>query len=170
MRLNFAVEVATETLRRLIAAVDSHLADICKESAEVSDPDGYGYFDSAEDATGLGFVACQTYMANVYGMLRIQKHLALQVGSRHSSGLPKVQIINHAANYWKHNSEWPLDRSESRRTVIERAFESVGFPVGTDYPLSRVLTELTSPSQASFESVLSILESWKYDLVNYRCA
>ncbi len=160
------IETELSRLNGLIAAIDDHLSGICNRSLESSDTDSFGLFDSAEHATGLGFVACQTYMATVYGTLQIEKRIALNFGTKHHGGMTKVQIINHAANYWKHNNEWALDRTVARQEAIERAFEFVGFPVGTDYPLSGVLTELSELQPASFRSVIGILETWKAELHN----
>lgn len=163
---NLWIETELESLIKLISVIDKHLSEICEKSVEVSDADSFGLFDSAEHAVGLGLVACQTYMAAVYGSLQIEKSRAISFGPKHSGGLTKIQIINHAANYWKHNNEWSLDRTVARRAVIERAFESIGFPVGTDYPLSGVLTELAEPNYASLSPIISILEAWKAELIN----
>ncbi|MCH7558043.1 MAG: hypothetical protein IIB56_11370, partial [Planctomycetes bacterium] len=45
-------------------------------------------------------------------------------------------------------------KKDKRRENIEKAFESVGFSVDLDYPLSGVLTELSLPGEARFQSVL----------------
>ena len=161
------IEAELNNLAKLISVIDRHLSDICMKSVEAEDPDSFGLFDSAEHATGLGLATCQTYMATAYGNFGIEKRRALELGPKHRGGLTKVQIISHAANYWKHNNEWALDRSAARREAIERAFETVGFPVGTDYPLSGVLAELVSPRSASLQEVISILEIWKTEL--YKC-
>ena len=86
-------------LRNLIHIIDQHLEQICNEAVQVEDADSFGYFDNAEHITGLGFVACQTYLSSVCGYLKIDKRKALSVGPLHASGQTKVQIINHAANY-----------------------------------------------------------------------
>jgi hypothetical protein len=158
------IESELSKLIGLITTIDEYQSEILRKSMEVSDPDNVGLFDSAEHTTGLSLVACQTYMATVYGNLRIAKQRALNFGPKHDGGLTKVQIINHAANYWKHNNEWLLDRTTARKKAIERAFESIGFPVNTDYPLRGILTELTFPDCASLQSVISILETWKIEL------
>ena len=155
-----------EHLRALIIFIDQQLQEVSRKSTEVDDADSFGYFDSAEHITGLGFVACQAYMTAVYGYFRIEKDKALSMGPLHASGQTKVQIINHAANYWKHNSEWSLDRSTRQREIIEKTFESVGFPVDREYPLSGVLTEVASPEVVAFKPVIAVLESWKNVLAN----
>jgi hypothetical protein len=150
-----------DLLQNLIHIIDQHLDRIIKEAMQVDDPDGLGYFDNAEQITGLGFVACQTYLSSVCGHIKIEKRKALAVGPFHSSGQSKAQIINHAANYWKHNSEWVFDKNNKQKKFVEEAFESVGFPIDTDYPLSGVLTEVVFPDDARFESVIKVLEAWK---------
>ena len=151
-------------LRDLIRTIDQHLDHTIQEAMLVDEADNFGYFDRTEHIIGLGFVACQTYMSSVYGYYKIKKQRALSIGPSHSGGLTKAQIINHAANYWKHNSEWLFDKNGKQRKYIEDAFESVGFPVNTDYPLSGVLTEIVFPEFAAFNPILKILESWRDEI------
>lgn len=160
------VETELNRLCGLILSIDEHLSEICAKSLSSEDGDSFGLFDSAEHATGLGLVACQTYMATVCGALQIEKSRALSFGPKHPGGLTMVQVVNHAANYWKHNNEWVFDRTTARQEAICRAFESVGFPVNTDYPLSGVLVELCHPHLAALKYVIAILEAWKSELYN----
>ncbi len=158
------IDFNLDLLKQLIHIIDHHLDVVAQKAAQEDDPDTFGYFDSAEHITGLGFVACQTYMSSVYGYLRIEKKNALFIGPFHQSGQTIVQIINSAANYWKHNSEWSLEKSDRQRKIIEETFELVGFPVDTDYPLCGILTEIVSPKYAAFEPIIPILESWRDEL------
>jgi hypothetical protein len=150
----------------LVEVIDQQLSDICDNAVNAETTDELGYYDAAEHATGLGLVACQTIIAIVCGGLEVEKSSALALGPVHKGGLSKVQIINHAANYWKHNNEWSLERPDKRKEAISKAFASVGFPVGTDYPLSGVLTELAEPKRASLREVLAILAAWKVEVLN----
>ena len=151
-------------LRELVQLIDQQLERIWQLCTEVDDPDSFGYFDSGEHVYGLGFVACQTFMSSVCGHLGVSKTNALAIGPSHSGGNTKAQIINHAANYWKHKNEWDLSKKDKRRENIEKAFESVGFSVDSDYPLSNVLAELSLPGEARFQSALGALEVWKAEL------
>ena len=161
MFIDYDLELLTDVLRPL----DKQLEGIVRESTQVSDPDGFGYFDRAEHITGLGFVACQWYMASMRGSLRVRKLKALALGPLHRSGLSVEEIINHAANYWKHYGEWPIDKNSNNQRRITEAFEEIGFPVGTDYPLSGILTEIVAPSEASFGSLIKLLECWRDELL-----
>ena len=158
------VQYDLELLKELVQLIDRQIENICQLCSGVNDPDSLGYFDSAEHVTGLGFVACQTFMSSVCGNLGVSKGNALAIGPSHSSGNTKAQLVNHAANYWKHKNEWEQSKKDKQREVIEKAFESVGFPVNLDYPLSGVLTEVSLPEEARFQSVLGALEVWKDEL------
>jgi hypothetical protein len=160
------VDFDLDLLHQLIHIIDQHLELMAQEAVEADDPDSFGYFDRMEHLTGLGFVACQTYMASICGSLRIEKQKALAIGPVHSSGQTKAQIINSAANYWKHNSEWILEKSDRQRKRIEETFDLVGFPINTDYPLSGVLTELAFPELAAFQPIVATLEAWRDELQN----
>ncbi|MBT3189595.1 MAG: hypothetical protein HN736_02815 [Anaerolineae bacterium] len=151
-------------IKNLIQTIDQPLTQIIQESMQVNDADSFGYFDRAEHITGLGFTACQTYITSVYGYLKIEKRTALSIGPTYSESLMKVQIINHAANYWKYNSEWTFDKNKRQRKYVEDAFETVGFPVSTDYPLSGILTEMASPDSVGFEAIIEMLEIWRDEL------
>src|SRR5689334_5073745 len=136
-------------LQQLVHIIDQNLEQMSQQAVEADDPDSLGYFDRMEHLTGLGFVACQTYISSICGSLRFEKHQALGIGPLHSSRQTKDQIVNSAANYWKHNSEWILEKNDRQRKRIEESFDLVGFPIDTDYPLCGVLTELVSPEVAA---------------------
>ena len=158
------IDYDLELLVDVASVFDRQLEGIARKSTECEDPDAFGYFDRAEHITGLGFVACQAYMAATYGYLRIAKPFALTVGPRHASGRAVAELINHAANYWKHNSAWPLEKNERRQKQVIEAFDDIGFPVGTDYPLSGVLMELSAPHEPSFRTLATLLEAWRNEL------
>jgi hypothetical protein len=154
-----------DMLAEVLLVLDRQLETILdgwQDAAE--EAEALGYFDRVEHITGLGFVACQAYMTATYGYLNIPKGSALTAGPVHRTGQHIVQIINHAANYWKHRDEWHLDKSPANQTRIRNAFDTIGFPVETDYPLSGVLTELASPDLAAFKPLVGQLVKWRDDL------
>ncbi len=165
MRSFMLFDYDLELLRDIVGTIDRHLEMIKQQSTEVEDPNSFGYFDRGEHVVGLGFVACQTYIVAICGHLGIRKQDALTFGPQHPSGQTVVQIVNHAANYWKHNSEWLVNKETRQRKYVESAFEAVGFPAGMDYPLYSVLTEITHPQTSKFESLVELLIDWKDKLV-----
>lgn len=159
--MNFVLNIEERNLEKLIVGLDTMLSEMVDESMSVSEADSFGYFDVIEHFTGLAFVAMQTYITSVYGILQIEKSKALLLGPMLRSGYSVASLVNDAANYWKHNNEWVLDKSSQRQEKISNSFDLVGYPVGIDYPLSGVLTELSSPDFASFKAVFSKLMDWR---------
>jgi hypothetical protein len=155
-----------DLLVEVLAVVDSHLTKLGAMWKDASEADELGYFDRMEHMTGLGFVACQCYLVSICGHLDYPKSMALLKGPRHQSGHTVVEIINHAANYWKHYDEWHLDKGQVRQERVRNAFGSMGFSVDTEYPLNGVLAALVSPSSASFAPLVSALTEWREALRN----
>jgi hypothetical protein len=158
------VDYDLDLLVDVLEVLGKHLVLILQHSAV--DPelaDQFGDFDRAEHVTGLAFAACQTYLTATCGHVGVSKDRALAVGPLHPSGRRVVSIINHVANYWKHKDEWGLDRDKARQNRIAAAFDAIGFPVGAEYPLSGILTELCSPAEAAFSSLVPLLVAWRDD-------
>lgn len=151
-------------IKDLVDTLDKKLKELIDECNEVEDPDMMGLFDSIEHLTGLGFVTLQAYITAAYGILEKTKKSVLSIGPRHWGGNAIVKIVNDSANYWKHNNEWSIDKSSNHRKVIESTFNSAGFPVNSDYPLSGILAELSSPNEATFYAVFEKLEEWQIEV------
>lgn len=146
--------IETNLSTELVELIDARLEELTDKWGAPEVAELLGYYDSMEHLTGLGFVACQSYVTAIYGILGVPKRKALRLGPNHGSGSSVATIVNAAANYWKHNHEWHMEKSSKRREAIEAAFDEVGFPVGTEYPLSGVLTELSVPGGASFRIIM----------------
>ena len=164
MKKNIILNYKVKLTKELIEVIDVKLNLIMDECNSIDDPDAMGFFDSAEHVTGFGFVALQTYMTAVYGILIIEKRIALTKGPKHESGNTIASIVNDAANYWKHHNEWTLDKGTQRKKIIRSTFESIGFPIDLDYPLCGVLTELSSPNYASLNALYTELLEWQNEL------
>lgn len=132
------VDLDLDLLAELLDVIDRQLDTVTGGWRSAEEADELGYFDRAEHITGFGFVACQAYITATYGFLKTPKLKALSVGPRHRSGHRVVELVNHAANYWKHHNEWPLYNSPGNQNRIRQAFDAVGFPVDIDYPLCGV--------------------------------
>lgn len=150
--------------KNLLYTLDLRLKESIEEFDDYEDPDMMGLFDSMEHLAGLGFVTLQAYVTAVYGVLKKTKKSVLFIGPKHRGGIAIVKIVNDSANYWKHNNEWSIDKSSNHRKIIESTFNSVGFPVDCDYPLSGILAELASPKDSSFKAVFEKLEKWQIEV------
>jgi hypothetical protein len=153
-----------ELLTELTALMDRHTQAIMAEWDAANPVDETDYFDRMEHVTGLGFVACQAYLTATFGFTGTSKKQALSLGPTHACGRPLAEIVNHAANYWKHHDEWRLQRTSANREWIALAFDDIGFPVDGDYPLSGVLTTLVEPALAAFAHLLPKLDEWRTTL------
>lgn len=152
-------------LVELLELIDGQLEKIHADAKKSPDPDGDGIFDRGESAIGLGFVVCQQYINATYPQLRVSdKLMALRAGPKHASGAYTAELINAAANFWKHHDEWPPGGSKNEdrtRTVIE----SIGLSSRKSYVLSNVLYRIVQPQPSCFRSVVPLLIGWRDQLI-----
>jgi hypothetical protein len=101
-------------LDEALATLDSLLSEI--EGADAcEDPDQFGYFDRLEWVAGLGFTACQTYITETRSWFGTER-ASLSWGPRYGRGDHTIaQVVNAAANYWKHQAEWDWSTEDTRR-------------------------------------------------------
>jgi hypothetical protein len=151
-------------LRELIGVWDTHLRKLNKELEQCLDPRGIGLcedlFDRAEGIVGMGFVACQWYLSTTYGCLKIKKPDALKFGPTHPSGLTIAQIINHAANYWKHHEEWPVGKKDKSAARTIAAISKLGIDCERDCVLTCALASVSPSKEMQFAPLIGFLENW----------
>lgn len=155
-----ALDLDLEFLRDLLRLLDSHLARLEEQAALSPDPDSVGIYDSAEYVVGIGFVACQGYLAATYGPLNVPKPRALEMGPMHRSGYTIAALVNHAANFCKHRWEWPVDVTSPKQARTLAALGELGIQ-GQDYPLTCALAALVLPTRDRMQALLSHLEAWR---------
>jgi hypothetical protein len=143
-----------EPLHDVIVGVDAGLAAICERLANEDGFDGLFAREHAEPLFGLGFVAAQTYAVGAVSDLN---------SVRMSRGKPKkeklecfecdsilvkecvtrIQLINAAANYFKHHDEWtrwPMGNDQGAHDT--RTLISVGITEQTEFPCIDVVSLL----------------------------
>jgi hypothetical protein len=153
------------TLWKLIDPLDAQLKGIEDDVKnwdykKYPDPDSCGVFDFAEALAGMGFVACQWFLASTHGWYQVDKLSALKLGPRHSSGITIAEIINHGANYWKHNDEWHVGKKKKDAERIIEAFAKLGVNHKDDYPLTNLLVKINPKQEEQFAPVIPELEKW----------
>jgi len=157
-------------LQDLFAILDPRLDRVEGDITSSFDPDQMGHFDEAEYLCGMGFVACQRYLAATYGCSGIAKSTALALGPFHNGGEPIARILNSAANYWKHVDEWDpysvivYDQHalQANQLATIRTIETV--TAWDDYTCANLLVALTAPSEPRFRELLPLLEAWRDQL------
>lgn len=133
------------------------------KAARDVDIDGAG--DHSEYLIGLGFTAMQRYLLDVLDMRKIKKHEVLNLGNKFSSELSIAEIINHAANWWKHEPAWTtiaLDEKELTKdnATLDTILENAEYP----YALSNILGGITKENEFCLSSVLPHLLKWREDV------
>ncbi|MCX7012615.1 MAG: hypothetical protein NTW86_08640, partial [Candidatus Sumerlaeota bacterium] len=155
--LDFDLDLLVE----LLAVIDHQIERIEDEISRSPDPDGLGHFDRMEGVIGLGFVACQQYIHATYPQLRVKnKSEAIQAAPKHSSGRSVTEVINAAANFWKHHDEWPGIKQKNAEEKTRAVINSL-VPSSADYVMGNVLYELLQPQAPRFASVVHLLTQWR---------
>lgn len=149
-------------LQSAVVLIDSGLERLEPEIQASPDPDMFGIYDEVEYIAGFGFVACQTYMTAVVGRSRIEKRQSLTFGPKHKTGRPIVQIVNAAANYWKHSSEWSLDAptTQAKQTLEVIASLDIDTDMG-HYPVMNTLYTILAPNPTRFANLIPLLIQWR---------
>jgi hypothetical protein len=153
-----------QLLEELGGLIDQRLEQIDRAIETCPDPDGWGYFDSADALCGLGFAAIQQYLASTAAFLGVDKSTALKCGPAHASGLTVAAGVNHAANWWKHCDEWRLGKSGKQEEITIRGVEALGVPIDGSYVLTVALAKLVSPKHLRFRELLPLVEEWRDDI------
>jgi len=157
-------------LQDLFALLDGRFDDLQQRIEESSDPDGMGLFDIGEYLAGMGFVACQRYLASTYGPNDLAKKAALAIGPYHEGGEPVARILNAAANYWKHEDEWDTnaviarnadDLKPQQKDTI-RIIETV--TPWSDYTCVNLLAALSDSKTPRVATLIPFLEAWRKQL------
>ncbi len=147
-----------EFLKEVAHLVDAHLARLDGKSMTSDDPDQFGVLDRIEYVLGFGFVASQQYITAICSMNRICKSKALDCGPSHHCGKSTAAIVNAAANYWKHASEWTGDdKEQNTRATLSK----LGVDVDEHYVLTAVLHKLLPQLPFQFDQMLPSLVSWR---------
>ncbi len=157
--IDFGMDFLSESL----AIMDSRLKEIEVEADRSEDPDAFGYWDRQEYFTGFGFVTCQTYLTSVRGQLGKRAKEAYVIGPSHANGKTVVSLIDAAANYWKHPSEWKLEENSIYQKRTVEILDSVVDVGATSSPTAFVLYELSS-KRGRFSAILPFLIQWRDSL------
>ncbi len=150
-------------LKEATALVDGRLEQLERKAEDSPDPDMYGVYDRAEYITGFGFVACQTYATGVMSLSKskVEKRDALALGPKHRTGLTMIELINAAANHWKHSPEWSLDAPAPHAQKTLKVIAILGVNSHGSYPVANMLHHILTPHPARFANLIPFLTQWK---------
>ena len=149
-------------LRDAAALVDARLERLDRKAGACPDPDMFGIFDKMEYITGFGFVACQTYATAVVSWRKLEKREALALGPQHRTGRSMAELINAAANHWKHSSEWSRHAPTYKAKQTLAVIQSLGVDTKNgSYPVANSLHEILRPLPARFANLIPFLTQWR---------
>jgi hypothetical protein len=148
----------------LVRVVDRYLERVDAAMAVSQDPDAFGEFDRGEHVIGLGFVACQTYLAAACARSAVAKRRGLELGPRLVGDATVAALVNYAANHWKHRLEPSTPASDAAAERRAAAFAAVGIQPSASYPLGQLLALLAPGGPGRFERVLPSLFSWRREV------
>ena len=162
MNIDFDLDFLTSAIDLL----DASLEQLNAKARSSPEPDTFGVFDEIEYIAGFGFVACQTYVTATVGrsISKRKKSEALAFGPKHQSGRTIVQLINAAANHWKHSIEWnPLNPTNQEKQTVE-VIRGLGVNPSEPYPIANMLHAMLSPSPVLFKNLIPHLILWRDSL------
>jgi hypothetical protein len=154
-------------LKDLVTLLDSRLDKVQQAIDSSFDPDQMGDFADFEYIAGMGFIACQRYLASTYGPHGISKDIAMETGPRHTGGETIARIINAGANFWKHSDEWDLhstvgrNRSGLKKNQLETIQVIETVTPWADYTCADLLAALVAPAEPRLKCLLPQLEAWR---------
>jgi hypothetical protein len=128
---------------------------IKKDMAQEGDSGLFGY---ADYFAGIGFVAGQRYITSVRGFLKISKSKAFAIGPDCVSGVSYAQLINAAANYWKHSDEWNFDDLTKQQQATRDVIKKVGVTVDANKPVA--YNVFHQVGLRGFKKLLPVLSKW----------
>lgn len=153
------VDLKIAELSDLLALLDSRLEQLQEQTESAIDGDSLGIFDRAEYFIGVGFVAMQQYISDTMYKSEISKRDALNLGTVTSLGSTHISLINSAANWWKHESEWDW---YSESGIKNQTYLSISNVVNAEnYPLSNLLYFLIGERKFCLSSIIPLLIHWR---------
>lgn len=155
----FDVDFDLDFLRDAVAALDRQLDRLDELIGDLPD-DAFELCWRANHIYGLGFVACQNYLAETISLFGADREKALNAEPIHlRSGVPIAALTNSAANFWKHRSEWPSPPPATKRPV--QHLVALGVDASADFPLANAFVQLVHPHQPRFLSLVPFLQRWR---------
>src|SRR5689334_3196376 len=112
------IDPFVDSLRDAAQFIDAQIVKYNAEARRSEDADMRGTYDAGDYVIGLGFVACQQYLTCVFAGRLIDKRAAMELGPQHACGVTYAMLVNAAANYWKHCSEWGGQDGERYRAGL----------------------------------------------------
>ncbi|WP_100641522.1 hypothetical protein [Marinobacter salexigens] len=147
-------------LAELLEVIDAKVVEVSTRIASSIDPISEGLTDRGEYFIGVGLCAIQQYLTDTLTLTGVGKKRAFDLGPWHSENYTFVSVVNAAANWWKHSSEW-FGKSVENGLATQTQKIVVETAGSLDYPLSNVLAKLLDTSDITLSALLPNLVLWR---------
>jgi hypothetical protein len=71
-----------------------------------------------------------------------------------------AQLVNAAANHWKHSPGWSLDAPTNQAAQTLEVISSLAVDTNGSYPVANTLHEILRPLPVRFASLIPFLTQW----------
>lgn len=140
--------------------LDTIVEDLDEATSRTTDPESSGVCDLSEEVLGLGFVACQRFLVAATRCHGREKQTALKMGPHVKGNLTIAQIVNGAANYWKHHDEWWNEApSPSKKCPLKLFEDSIDF-----HNLLSSISAWLLGSHYRLSHLLPLLDDWQNEI------
>lgn len=147
-------------LTELLGLLDTKLSEIHRLISASVDPDSEGLCDKGEYFIGVGFVAIQQYLTDTLLFTGVDRVAAFALGPTHSSNISSINLINSAANWWKHESEWVNAGTVPKNG--QRTYDHIAEVAPSNgYELSNTLAAICGSENLSLSSLIPLLIEWR---------
>ena len=154
-----------EQLQELLEVLDHQFKLNTDLRVKTHPPDQNLFWDRLSYITGLGFVMCQKYINISCPTNIIKMNEALGLPPMHTSGYSIVQLINTAANYWKHYQvDTDLPKGSLYKSTIE-VVGKLGFPIEYPYVCEGFLEKIVETGNQPFSKLSYFLKEWRASLI-----
>ena len=157
-----------EQLKELLDVLDRQFTSYTFRRKETYPPEQNIYWARLSYLAGLGFVMCQQYINITYPTSGIDRDQAFRLPPTHSSGYSIVQLINAAANYWKHFQEDVNYPYGSLHKVTIQTIERLDLDIEYPYVCESILERVVETEERPFRKLINFLTEWRRNLI--RCA
>ena len=162
------IDLYFDIVRDTAQLLDDQMERLSARGVKSADPGSSTEFDVADYICGLGFAALQQYITHVVNRHegRIVRPHAFTRGPTHKCGQTYAALINAAANYWKHSTEWQRSGVDSNDRARQAAFplRQLGVDLEKSYVLAHALYKLMDPNPARFRLLVPYVERWRDDV------
>ncbi|MEJ6121904.1 hypothetical protein MT390_08460 [Vibrio sp. 2-Bac 85] len=161
---NKVYDLALGPLCEFLQIIDLKLSEISDCISKSIDPESDGLFDRGEYFIGIGFVAIQQHLSESLIGISPDKKEAYALGTTHSSGVSSIWIINAAANWWKHETEWFKNKKipKSGEWTVEIIMDISN---QYEYALSTVLASFSESKELSFiNNIIPHVQNWTKEI------